>query len=193
MSLIPAAPRTIVKIADLLSPSHRRRGAIAVFVRHKTQWHRHDRRGSAVVPSLIAVAPRKTVNTADLRGVTAETLNMFKTSAGPPRVGPISVRSPRHRHYRRGTAMTAVAPYNQRPYRLRRSTICTSYGGVALQWRRLCCCVHEGAMARPWTGNGQFCSAINSYNRRKNVHSIVVLSFSRQIALHVVIVYLVVL
>ena len=36
-------------------------------------------------------------------------------------------------------------------YRLRQSTIGTSYGGVALQWRRLCGCVHEGAMARPWT------------------------------------------
>ena len=56
---------------------------------------------------------------------------------------------------------------SQRPYRLRRSTIGTSYGGVALQWRRLCGCVHEGAMARPWTGNGQFCSAINCNNRRK--------------------------
>ena len=38
---------------------------------------------------------------------------------------------------------------DQRPYRLRRGTIGTSYGGVALQWRRLCGCVHEGAMARP--------------------------------------------
>ena len=52
-------------------------------------------------------------------------------------------------------------------YRLRQSTIGTSYGGVALQWHRLCGCVHEGAMARPWTGNGQFCSAINCNNRRK--------------------------
>jgi len=64
-------------------------GAIAVLVRHKPQWHRHDRRGSAVVPPLIAVTPRKTVKTADLRGGTAETLNMFKTSAVPPRVEPI--------------------------------------------------------------------------------------------------------
>ena len=56
---------------------------------------------------------------------------------------------------------------HQRPYRLRRSTIGTPYGGAALQWRRLCGCVHEGAMARPWTGNGQFCSAINGNNRRK--------------------------
>ena len=64
-------------------------GATAVLVRHKPQWHRHDRRGSAVVPSLIAVTPRKTVNTADLRGGTAETLNMFKTSVVPPRIGPI--------------------------------------------------------------------------------------------------------
>ena len=71
------------------TPSHRRRGATAVHVRHKPQWHRHDRRGSAVVPSLIAVAPRKTVKTADVRGGTAETLNMFKTSTVPPRVGPI--------------------------------------------------------------------------------------------------------
>ena len=37
------------------------RGATAVLVRHKPQWHRHDRRESAVVPSLIAVAPRKIV------------------------------------------------------------------------------------------------------------------------------------
>ena len=101
-SLIAVAPRTFFETADLLPPSHRRRGAIAVLVRHKPQWHRHDRRGSAVVPSLIAVAPRKTVVTANLRGGTAETLNMFKTSAVPPRVGPISVGSPRHRHYRRG-------------------------------------------------------------------------------------------
>ena len=43
--------------------------------------------------------------------------------------------------------------YNQGLYRLRQSTIGTSYGGVALQWRRLCGCVHEGAMARPWTGS----------------------------------------
>ena len=62
-----------------------------MLVRRKPQWHRHDRRGYAVVPSLIAVAPRKTVKTADLRGGTAETLNMFTTSAVPPRVG--SLRS----------------------------------------------------------------------------------------------------
>ena len=52
---------------------------------HKPQWHR----GCAVVPSLIAVAPPKTVQTADLRGGTARTLNMFKTSALSPGVGPI--------------------------------------------------------------------------------------------------------
>ena len=78
----------------------------------------------AVVPSLIAVAPRKTVNIADLRGGTAETLNMYTTSAVLPLVGPMS-GSPRHRHYRRSTAaappqhrrdtaMTAVAPYKDR-------------------------------------------------------------------------------
>ena len=105
-SLIPVPPRKTVKTADLrggtaetfnmfrrasavLPPSHRRRGAPAVPVRHKPQWHRHDRRGSAVVPSLIDVVPPKTVKTADLRGGTAKTLNMFKTSTVPPRVGPI--------------------------------------------------------------------------------------------------------
>ena len=62
-------------LADLLYPRH---SATAVLLRHKQQWHRHDRRGSAVVPSLIAVALRKTVKTADLRGGTAETLYMFK-------------------------------------------------------------------------------------------------------------------
>ena len=56
---------------------------------HKPQWHRHGRCGSAVFPSLITVAPETPVKTADLRGGTAETLNMFKTSAVPPRVGPI--------------------------------------------------------------------------------------------------------
>ena len=98
-SLIVVAPRKTVKTADLrggtvatfnmfrrasavLVPSHRGRGATAVLVRHKPHWHRHDRRGSAVVPSVIVAAPRKTVKIADLRGGTAETLNMFKTSAG---------------------------------------------------------------------------------------------------------------
>ena len=88
-SLMAVAPRKTVKTEDLLPPSHGRCGATAVLVQHKPQWHRHDRRGSAMVPSLIAVAPRKTVKTANLRGGTAETLNMFKTSAVPPRVGPI--------------------------------------------------------------------------------------------------------
>ena len=105
-SLIAVAPRKTVKTADLhggtaetfnmfrrasavLPPSHRKRGATAVLVRHKPQWHRRDRRGSAVVPSLIAVAPPKTVKNTDLRGGTAETLNMFKTSAVPQGVGPI--------------------------------------------------------------------------------------------------------
>ena len=113
-SFIAVSSLKIVKTADPLPPSHRRRGATAVLVRHKPQLHRHDRRGSAVAPSLIAVAPRKTVNIADVRGGTAETLNMFKTFVVLPRVGPMSVGSPRHRHYRRGTAMTAVAPYKDR-------------------------------------------------------------------------------
>ena len=127
-SLIVVAPRKTVKTADLrggtaatlnmfrrasavLVPSHRRRGATAVLVRHKPQGQRHDRRGSAVVPLVIAVAPRKTVKTADLRGGTAETLNTFKTSAGHRGLGQSAVGSPRHRHDRRCTAMTAVVPY----------------------------------------------------------------------------------
>ena len=108
---IAVASRKIVITADLLPPSHRRRGATAVLVRHKPKLHRHGRSGSAVVPSLIAVAPRKTVNIADLRGGTAETLNMYKTSAVLPRVGPMS-GSPRHRHYRRSTA--AALPQHRR-------------------------------------------------------------------------------
>ena len=109
-SLIAVAPPKTVKTADLrgasavLPPSHRRRGATAVLIRHKPQWHRHDRRGSAVIQSLIAVAPPKTVKTADVRGGTAETFNIFKTSAVSSPVGPI----------RRGTSMTAVAPYKDR-------------------------------------------------------------------------------
>ena len=109
-SLIAVKPRQIVKTANIISLSHRGRGATAVFVRHKPQWYRHDRRGSAEVPSLIAVVPRKTVNIANLRGGTAATLNMFKTSAVPPLVEPIRngiaeapPLPPQHRHDRRGT------------------------------------------------------------------------------------------
>ena len=109
-SLIAVKPRQIVKTADIISPSHRGRGATAVFVRHKPQWYRHDRRGSAEVPSLIVVVPRKTANIANLRGGTAATLNMFKTSAVPQLVGPIRTGvaeaptlPPRHRHDRRDT------------------------------------------------------------------------------------------
>ena len=70
-----------------------------------------------MAPSLIAVALRKTVNITDLRGGTAETLNMYKTSAVLPRVGPMS-GSPRHCHYRRSTA--AAPPRHRHD---RRSTV----------------------------------------------------------------------
>ena len=50
---------SVVSPHSFIPPSHRRRGATGVLVRHEPQWHRHDRRGSAVVPSLIAVAPPK--------------------------------------------------------------------------------------------------------------------------------------
>ena len=98
--------------AYVIPPSHRRRGATAVLVRHKPQWHRHDRRGSTVVPSLIVVAPRKTVKTADLRGGTAATFNMFRRAS--------AVQVPSHRGAvlrrclygvnRTGTVMIAVVP-----------------------------------------------------------------------------------
>ena len=90
---------------SIIPPSHRRRGATAVLVRHKPPWHRHDR-DSAVVPSLLAVAPRKIVKTADLlppshrrRGATARVVR----------------HKPQwHRYYRRGSVVVpvliAVAP-----------------------------------------------------------------------------------
>ena len=100
----------------VMPPSHRMRGATAVLVRHKPQWHHHDRRSSAVVPSLIAVAPPKTVKTADLRGGTAETFNMFRRASAvlPPshrRRGATAVFV-RHKPqwHRSGTAMVAVVP-----------------------------------------------------------------------------------
>ena len=139
-SWIVVAPRKTVKTADLrggtaatlnmfrrasavLVPSHRRRGATVVLVRHKPQWHRHDRRGSAVISSWIVVAPRKTVKTADLRGGTAATFNMFRRASAVlvpshRRRGATVVlvrhKPPWHRHDRRGSAVVmsliAVAP-----------------------------------------------------------------------------------
>ena len=81
--LVPGVVSWVNHVLRLILPSHRRRGATAVLVRHKPQWHRHDRCGSTVVPSLIVVAPRKTVKTADLRGGTAATLNMCRRSTSP--------------------------------------------------------------------------------------------------------------
>ena len=81
----------------------------AVRVRHKPQWHRHDRRGSAMIPSLIAVAPPKTVKTADLRDDTAETFNIFNQNFRSVIAGWANPQ-----WGRRGTAMTAVAPYKDR-------------------------------------------------------------------------------
>ena len=111
---------TALVLAQLvIPPSHRRPGATAVLVRHKPPWHRHDRRGSAAVPSLIAVSPRKTVQTADLRGGTAETFNMFRRASAvlPPshrKRGAIAVlvrHKPQwHRHDRRGCLGSAVVP-----------------------------------------------------------------------------------
>ena len=106
-----------------MPPSRRMRGATAVLVGHKPQWHRHDRRSSAMVPSLIALAPPKTVNTADLRAGTAGTFNMFRRDSAvlPPshlRCGATAVlvqHKPQwHRYDRRGSAviqsLIAVVP-----------------------------------------------------------------------------------
>ena len=126
-SLIVVAPRKTVKTADLrggtaatfnmfrgasavLVPSHRGRGATAVLVRHKPQWHRQYRRGSASDRRSTAENGQ---HCGPSRG-TADTLNMFKTSAGHRGLGQSAVGSPRHRHDRRGTAMTAVVPYKNR-------------------------------------------------------------------------------
>ena len=49
--LSAAAPAITMPITTIIiPPSHRRRGTTAVLVRHKPQWHRHCRRGSAVTP-----------------------------------------------------------------------------------------------------------------------------------------------
>ena len=96
--LIPLQSCTCLSNIVLIPPSHRRRRATAVLVQHKPQWHRHDRRGFAVVPSLIVVAPRKTVKTADLRGGMAATLNMFRRAS--------TVLVPSHR--RRGATAVLV-------------------------------------------------------------------------------------
>ena len=90
-------------LACTTTPSHPRRGATAVFVRHKPQWHRHDHHGSAVVQSLIAVVPWKTVKTADLRCGTAETLSCSKLPQCHRELGQSAVGSLRHRHDRRET------------------------------------------------------------------------------------------
>ena len=108
---------------DNVTKSHQMPGVTAVLVRHKPQWHRHDRRGSPVVPLSIAEAPRKTVKTTDLRGGTAETFNTFRLASAvlPPshrRRGATAVlvrHKPQwHRHDRRGSAavpsLIAVAP-----------------------------------------------------------------------------------
>ena len=113
-SLIAVAPRKIVKTADLLPPSHRRRGATAVVVRHKPQWHRHDRRVSVVVPVLIAVAPRKNVKSRTFAVARRKLWTCSKLPQCHRGLGQSAVGSPRHRHYRRGTAMAAMVPYKDR-------------------------------------------------------------------------------
>ena len=99
------------------TPSHRRRGATAVLVRHKPQWHRHDRRGSAALGSVIdrrstvenLLKPR-TFAMAQRKLWTCSKLPQCHRGLGQSRVG-----SPRQRHDCHGTVyghhtMTAVAP-----------------------------------------------------------------------------------
>ena len=99
-------------------------GAYTAYTVMAPPWSPSFRR----VPSLIAVAPWKTAKTADLRGGTAETLNMFKTSAVPPRVGPAAPPwPPWHR------TMSTVAPPS--PPCLRSSLQPPCNRGKKVDWR----------------------------------------------------------
>ena len=110
----------MVVLLSFIPPSHRRRSATAVL-----GWHKpHDRRGSAVVPSLIAVAPRKTVKTSDLHGGTAATLNMVRRASAVlvlshRRRGATAVfvqHKPQwHRHDRRGSAVVPLSRARSSP------------------------------------------------------------------------------
>ena len=63
-------------------PSAWRYGASTVLVR-RIQQNRND-------TAMIVVVPRQRLEIADLRGDTAEILNMHKTAAAPPRIGPLA-------------------------------------------------------------------------------------------------------
>ena len=67
--------------------------------------------GNTSVPSLIAVAPQKTVKTAAFAGARRKLWTCSKLPQGHRGLGQSAVGSPRHRHHRCGTAMTAVVPY----------------------------------------------------------------------------------
>ena len=94
------------KITTLIHPSHRRRGATAVLVRHKPQWQRplspwfrsdsvSDRRSNA--DNCQNRGPSR------WHGGNVEHVQNFRSG--------IAAAPPQHR---RGTAMTAVAPYKDR-------------------------------------------------------------------------------
>ena len=102
----------LYKPVAVMPPSHRMRDATAVLVRHKPQWHRHDRRSSAVVPSLIAVAPPKTVKP---RTFAVARRKLLTCSAVPPQYYPHHTEGavPLRCLYdinRSGTVMIAVDP-----------------------------------------------------------------------------------
>ena len=91
---------------DVIPPSHRRRSATAMLVRHKPQCHRHDRRGSAEVSSLIAVNPRQIVKTAG---------NISPSHRGRGAIAMLVRHKPQwYRHDRRGSkevpSLIAVVP-----------------------------------------------------------------------------------
>ena len=71
-----------------------------MLVRHKPQWHRHDRRGSAVVDRRSTAENCQNRGPSQWHGGNFEHVQNFSATAG--------LANPQWD--RRGTAMTAVAP-----------------------------------------------------------------------------------
>ena len=117
-SLIAVAPRKTVKTADLrggnfehvppclavLVPSHRRRGATAVIVQHKPQWHHHDRSGSVIDRRSTAENCQNCRPSRGHGGNFEHVQNFHSATAG--------WANPQWD--RRGTALTTVVPYKNR-------------------------------------------------------------------------------
>ena len=88
------------RASAVLIPSHRRRGATAVLVRHRQQWHRHDRRGSVIDRHSTAENCQNCGPSRGHGGNFEHVQNVRSVTAGWAN----------SQWDRRGTAMTAVAP-----------------------------------------------------------------------------------